>query len=70
MYATAHWEQSAQIHIQNLTSVLFDAYDTHYVSAMHVRRYNYTYDVNDDTTAWTLMSAIFFTATLLTTIGL
>uniref|UniRef100_A0A1I7YGT2 Ion channel n=1 Tax=Steinernema glaseri TaxID=37863 RepID=A0A1I7YGT2_9BILA len=54
----------ATAHVDNVTRTLFEAFDTHYISAVHLR--------DPDSEAfhtWTMSTALFFTATLLTTIG-
>ncbi|KAI6241587.1 TWiK family of potassium channels protein 7 [Aphelenchoides fujianensis] len=56
-------EDIAVGYIDNTTRILFEAFDTHYISASHL--------VNASTVenSWTMTTAIFFTTTLLTTIG-
>jgi hypothetical protein len=59
-------------HLLNLTTVLWKAFDTHYISAAHLTALgasNGTGGGVQPVDAWTMMSAIFFTSTLLTTIG-
>lgn len=56
-----------------MTRVLFEAFDTHYISASHLRRSTMTASIDDvveeEEYSWTFITALFFTATLLTTIG-
>lgn len=56
-----------------MTRVLFEAFDTHYISATHLRGSNALASPDDlmeeEEYSWTLTTALFFTATLLTTIG-
>ncbi|KAI6176719.1 TWiK family of potassium channels protein 7 [Aphelenchoides bicaudatus] len=58
-------EQVAANYIDNATRILFEAFDTHYISAAHLQNTNTTGVEN----SWTLTTSIFFTTTLLTTIG-
>ncbi len=70
------WHRRALMHMDNVTKILFDAFDTQFVSAGHLRQAaapsstdNHTlvtYPVDD---TWTMITAVFFTTTLLTTIG-
>ncbi len=57
------WREKAKTDIDNITRLLFNAFDTHYITAHHLN-YNDTLE-----NTWTFQAAIFFTATLLTTIG-
>lgn len=57
------WRQLAFEGIDNITQTLFEAFDTQFINAHHLN--NFT---NSDT--WTFTNAIFFTSTLLTTIGM
>ncbi|KAI6187903.1 Potassium channel subfamily K member 18 [Aphelenchoides besseyi] len=56
-------EDMAIEYIDNTTRILFQAFDTHYISASHL--------INTSTAenSWTMTTSIFFTTTLLTTIG-
>ncbi|KAI6214836.1 Potassium channel subfamily K member 18 [Aphelenchoides besseyi] len=56
-------EDMAIEYIDNTTRILFQAFDTHYISAAHL--------INTSTAenSWTMTTSIFFTTTLLTTIG-
>ncbi|KAK0416481.1 hypothetical protein QR680_012514 [Steinernema hermaphroditum] len=54
----------ATSHVDNVTRILFEAFDTHYISAMHLRE-----PESEAFHTWTMSTALFFTATLLTTIG-
>ncbi|CAI5444388.1 unnamed protein product [Caenorhabditis angaria] len=57
-------EELALEHVHNLTRILFDAFDTHYIAAKHLGKDGHSVENN-----WTFITALFFTATLLTTIG-
>ncbi|CAB3403355.1 unnamed protein product [Caenorhabditis bovis] len=57
-------EEVANEYIDNITKILFDAFDTHCIGAKHLRPGGEHEDHN-----WTFITALFFTATLLTTIG-
>uniref|UniRef100_A0A0N4ZIH6 Potassium channel subfamily K member 18 n=1 Tax=Parastrongyloides trichosuri TaxID=131310 RepID=A0A0N4ZIH6_PARTI len=59
-------EAQAMAHIDNVTKLLFEAFDTHYITATHL---NQGIDSSEDEYSWTITTAIFFTTTLLTTIG-
>uniref|UniRef100_A0A0N5BW18 Potassium channel subfamily K member 18 n=1 Tax=Strongyloides papillosus TaxID=174720 RepID=A0A0N5BW18_STREA len=59
-------EAQAMEHIDNVTRLLFEAFDTHYITATHL---NQGIDSSEDEYSWTITTAIFFTTTLLTTIG-
>jgi hypothetical protein len=56
-------EQVAAGYIDNATRILFEAFDTHFINAAHLQN---TTGVEN---SWTMTTAIFFTTTLLTTIG-
>lgn len=68
-------ERIAIEHVDNVTRVLFEAFDTHYISASHLKMnandeaYKKDEDFEDEEYSWTFITALFFTATLLTTIG-
>uniref|UniRef100_A0A0R3RQR4 Ion channel n=1 Tax=Elaeophora elaphi TaxID=1147741 RepID=A0A0R3RQR4_9BILA len=67
-------ERLAIHHVDNVTRALFEAFDTHYISASHLRSSAATASINDfveeeEEYSWTFTTALFFTATLLTTIG-
>lgn len=52
-------------HVDNVSRLLFEAFDTHYISISHLRG-----DQNNQLDySWTMTTSIFFTTTLLTTIG-
>ncbi|GMS90622.1 hypothetical protein PENTCL1PPCAC_12797, partial [Pristionchus entomophagus] len=53
----------AEAYVDNVTRVLFDAFDTHYINADHINGQDSEGDY------WTFITALFFTTTLLTTIG-
>lgn len=66
--------------MDNLTRVLFRAFDTHYINADHLKMSDRdTGNVSSaaslvagqqsDQDTWTFITAVFFTSTLLTTIG-
>jgi hypothetical protein len=57
-------ELIAASYIENTTRILFEAFDTHYISALHLQPNRTVID-----NSWTMTTAIFFTTTLLTTIG-
>uniref|UniRef100_A0A913I3A7 Potassium channel domain-containing protein n=1 Tax=Strongyloides stercoralis TaxID=6248 RepID=A0A913I3A7_STRER len=59
-------EAQAIEYIDNVTRLLFEAFDTHYITATHL---NQGIDSSEDEYSWTITTAIFFTTTLLTTIG-
>lgn len=56
-------ELVAESYIENATRILFEAFDTHYISASHLQ------NITGFENSWTMTTAIFFTTTLLTTIG-
>uniref|UniRef100_A0A0N5ATQ7 Ion channel n=1 Tax=Syphacia muris TaxID=451379 RepID=A0A0N5ATQ7_9BILA len=57
-------EKKAQFYVDGATKLLFQAYDTDFITAHHLS------NPNDDVhRTWTITNAIFFTATLLTSIG-
>ncbi|KAK6101759.1 Ion channel family protein [Brugia pahangi] len=66
-------ERIAIHHVDNVTRVLFEAFDTHYITASHLRSSTATTLTDDfveeEEYNWTFTTALFFTATLLTTIG-
>ncbi|VDK87205.1 unnamed protein product [Litomosoides sigmodontis] len=66
-------ERLAIHHVDNVTRVLFEAFDTHYISASHLRSSATTASIDgfmeEEEYSWTFTTALFFTATLLTTIG-
>lgn len=51
-------------HVDNVSRLLFEAFDTHYISISHLRG-----DKSTNYNSWTMTTSIFFTTTLLTTIG-
>ncbi|CAI2349264.1 unnamed protein product [Caenorhabditis sp. 36 PRJEB53466] len=57
-------EDMAVKYVDNVTRILFEAFDTHCIGAKHLRPGGEDEDYN-----WTYMTALFFTTTLLTTIG-
>ncbi|KAF1762071.1 hypothetical protein GCK72_010333 [Caenorhabditis remanei] len=57
-------EDMAVKYVDNVTRILFEAFDTHCIGAKHLRPGGENEDYN-----WTYMTALFFTTTLLTTIG-
>uniref|UniRef100_A0A183BPT2 Ion channel n=1 Tax=Globodera pallida TaxID=36090 RepID=A0A183BPT2_GLOPA len=57
-------ESVAAERVENMTRLMFDAFDTHYVGLAHLRG---TKSV--DQSSWSMTTAVFFTSTLLTTIG-
>uniref|UniRef100_A0A8R1DNL7 Potassium channel domain-containing protein n=1 Tax=Caenorhabditis japonica TaxID=281687 RepID=A0A8R1DNL7_CAEJA len=57
-------EDMAVKYVDNVTRILFEAFDTHCIAAKHLRPGGENEDYN-----WTYMTALFFTTTLLTTIG-
>uniref|UniRef100_A0AC35TSK4 Ion channel n=1 Tax=Rhabditophanes sp. KR3021 TaxID=114890 RepID=A0AC35TSK4_9BILA len=59
-------EKDALGHIDDITRLLFEAFDTHYVTAKHL---NQELDSSEDEFSWTFTTAAFYCATLLMTIG-
>lgn len=59
------WRSDAFKDIENITKQLFEAFDTHYIEATHLANN----DSSQGGDVWTFNAAIFFTSTLLTTIG-
>ncbi|KJH46603.1 Ion channel [Dictyocaulus viviparus] len=57
-------EARANIYVENSTRILFEAFDTHFISAALLKPGGET-----EAYSWTFITALFFTATLLTTIG-
>lgn len=57
-------ERLTMVHLDRVTRLLFDAFDTHFITSSHLNEF-----ANDDECTWTLTTALFFTTTLLTTIG-
>uniref|UniRef100_A0AC35ES39 Potassium channel domain-containing protein n=1 Tax=Panagrolaimus sp. PS1159 TaxID=55785 RepID=A0AC35ES39_9BILA len=57
-------ENSVIEHVDNASKLLFDAFDTHFIFVVHLRNPSNQVDFS-----WTLTTAIFYTTTLLTTIG-
>ncbi|CAD5215938.1 unnamed protein product [Bursaphelenchus okinawaensis] len=53
----------AMSYIDESTRILFDAFDTHFITGVHLRNKSAVEN------SWTVTTAIFFTTTLLTTIG-
>ncbi|CAD6190324.1 unnamed protein product [Caenorhabditis auriculariae] len=51
-------------YVDNVTRILFEAFDTHFIGARHLRPGG-----ENEEHSWTFITALFFTATLLTTIG-
>ena len=60
----SEWRLRAKNDIDNITKVLFNAFDTHYITAHHLNS-----NGTETRLTWTFQAAIFFTSTLLTTIG-
>ncbi|CAJ0580958.1 unnamed protein product, partial [Mesorhabditis spiculigera] len=60
-------EAAAVAHVDNVTKMLFDAFDTHFITARHLETDEAVY--GEEEHSWTYTTALFFTATLLTTIG-
>ncbi|CAD5221909.1 unnamed protein product [Bursaphelenchus xylophilus] len=56
-------EALALTYIDESTRILFDAFDTHFITGVHLRNKSAVEN------SWTVTTAIFFTTTLLTTIG-
>lgn len=59
---TTAWDMEAYENVNNITKVLIDAFETHYIEAAHLND-----TIGRDT--WTFAAAVFFASTLLTTIG-
>ncbi|KHJ84953.1 Ion channel [Oesophagostomum dentatum] len=57
-------EERANIYVENSTRILFEAFDTHFISAALLKPGG-----ENEAYSWTFITALFFTATLLTTIG-
>ncbi|VDD90262.1 unnamed protein product [Enterobius vermicularis] len=57
-------EERAQFYVDGATKLLFQAYDTDFITANHLSKRH-----SDIQRTWTLTNAIFFTTTLLTSIG-
>ncbi|CAJ0599489.1 unnamed protein product [Cylicocyclus nassatus] len=57
-------EERANLYVENSTRILFEAFDTHFISAALLKPGG-----EDEAYSWTFITALFFTATLLTTIG-
>ena len=57
-------ENSVIEHVDNASRLLFDAFDTHFIFVAHLRNPSNQVDFS-----WTMTTAIFYTTTLLTTIG-
>lgn len=57
-------EEIALERVDNMSQVLFDAFDTHYVGLAQLKE-----GADLEQSSWSMTTAIFFTATLLTTIG-
>uniref|UniRef100_A0A2K6WHJ1 Potassium channel domain-containing protein n=1 Tax=Onchocerca volvulus TaxID=6282 RepID=A0A2K6WHJ1_ONCVO len=64
-------ERLANLHVNNVTQVLFEAFNTRYISASHLQSSNETSSIEftEEECKWTFTTALFFTTTLLTTIG-
>ncbi|OZC11710.1 Ion channel [Onchocerca flexuosa] len=64
-------ERLANLHVNNVTQVLFEAFNTRYISASHLQSSTETSSVEfvEEECKWTFTTALFFTTTLLTTIG-
>ncbi|KAF7637089.1 hypothetical protein Mgra_00003478 [Meloidogyne graminicola] len=63
-YSDEELEEMALESVDNMSKLLFQAFDTHYVGLTQLQSENSTVQG-----AWSITTAIFFTATLLTTIG-
>ncbi|KAL3086119.1 hypothetical protein niasHS_009689 [Heterodera schachtii] len=59
-----HLELVAADRVENITRLMFEAFDTHYVGLAHLRGKK-----SIDQSSWSMTTAVFFTSTLLTTIG-
>ncbi|EPB72805.1 Ion channel [Ancylostoma ceylanicum] len=57
-------EERANLYVENSTRILFEAFDTHFISAALLKPGG-----ENEAYSWTFITALFFTATLLTTIG-
>ncbi|KIH53226.1 Ion channel [Ancylostoma duodenale] len=57
-------EERANLYVENSTRILFEAFDTHFISAAFLKPGG-----ENEAYSWTFITALFFTATLLTTIG-
>ncbi|WKX99187.1 hypothetical protein Q1695_014231 [Nippostrongylus brasiliensis] len=57
-------EERANVYVENSTRILFEAFDTHFISAALLKPGG-----EEEVYSWTFTTALFFTATLLTTIG-
>ncbi|CAK5096632.1 unnamed protein product [Meloidogyne enterolobii] len=64
-YSEEELEQIALERVDNISRILFEAFDTHYVGLSLLQSEN----VNVTQGTWSMTTAIFFTSTLLTTIG-
>ncbi len=70
-FFTEEIERLANLHVNNVTQVLFEAFNTRYISASHLQSSNETSSIEftEEECKWTFTTALFFTTTLLTTIG-
>lgn len=57
-------ENTVLEHVDNTSRLLFEAFDTHFIFVAHLRN-----PTNQIDFSWTMTTAIFYTTTLLTTIG-
>uniref|UniRef100_A0A914YDD9 Potassium channel domain-containing protein n=1 Tax=Panagrolaimus superbus TaxID=310955 RepID=A0A914YDD9_9BILA len=57
-------ENSVIEHVDNASKLLFDAFDTHFIFVAHLRNPSNQVDFS-----WTMTTSVFYTTTLLTTIG-
>uniref|UniRef100_A0AC34QHE6 Potassium channel domain-containing protein n=1 Tax=Panagrolaimus sp. JU765 TaxID=591449 RepID=A0AC34QHE6_9BILA len=57
-------ENTVLEHVDNTSKLLFEAFDTHFILVAHLRN-----PTNQIDFSWTMTTAIFYTTTLLTTIG-
>ncbi|VDO32318.1 unnamed protein product [Onchocerca flexuosa] len=71
LFFTEEIERLANLHVNNVTQVLFEAFNTRYISASHLQSSTETSSVEfvEEECKWTFTTALFFTTTLLTTIG-